>query len=186
MESVQGNCLFIIKSDHIISHHIIYLKNQFNRNIENGFQSNLFQLVVHLSTPFEDLFDEFLHHLLPLHSSLIERDVSLKKYICGLLVSAAFAGSVLHQYPRSGLPVQIPFPLHSVMEISIWNINEGSNLVRIVAHPVTEKMTSVGCCNFNRFHEPTVWPGSSVAFSKDNRSVTFKNSSRSFFVRIVL
>ena len=111
------------KSDHIISHHIIYLENQFNRNIENGFQSNLFQLVVHLSTPFEDLFDEFLHHLLPLHSSLIERDVSLKKYICGLLVSAAFAGSVLHQYPRSGLPVQIPFPLHSVMEISIWNIN---------------------------------------------------------------
>ena len=64
--------------------------------------------------------------------------------------------------------------------------NTGRNLVRMVTHPVTEKMTSVGCCNFNRFHEPTVWPSSSVAFSEDNWRVTFKNSSRSFLIWIVL
>ena len=34
-------------------------------------------------------------------------------------------GSMLHQYPRSGLPVHTP-SLHSVMEISIWNMGDTS------------------------------------------------------------
>ena len=53
-------------------------------------------------------------------------------------------------------------------------------------HLVTEKVTPVGCCKFNRFIEPTVWPGCSVTFSKINWSVTFKNCLRSFHIWIVL
>ena len=37
------------------------------------------------------------------------------------LVASLIAGSSVHQNPLSGLPVHTP-SLHSVMEISIWNI----------------------------------------------------------------
>ena len=76
---------------------------------------------------------------------------------------------------------EINFPRHSYYYIELKAL-----ALAIGAHLVTEEVTPVGSVKFDRLIELTVWPGCSVALSKVNWRVTFKNCLRSFHIWIVL
>ena len=80
-----------------------------------------------------------------------------------------FVGSELHQRPSSGLPVQIPPPLHSMRETSICRHRSMDIFMECVrcdvqSHLITEEVAPVAGGNHHWLAESGLGPGCSVSW----------------------